>query len=312
MKRLLKRLFVLGLIGSLFFTVFLAIDNWAAGYHSVAPPQTVTAKIPTPPTVKAEAAVAINKATGQIIYHKQENRPMYPASLTKLMTALLVAENADWSAEVVVGREVNFAGYNSSVAGLYAGDRITIEELVWATLLPSGNDAAYVLANHVGQLVGGQQTPEAAVRTFSKLMNDRARELGAKYTSFVNPDGYHDPNHVSTAFDLALIARAAARNPKLAPILGAAQHKAQIKRGSHTIGLTWRNTNLLLDETHPNYYQWADGLKTGSTPQAGGCLAVSASKGRQDVLLVILQSTYDERFLDATMLAEYAFSIAGW
>lgn len=306
MKRFLKRMFLITLVCALFLGTILTIDNLATQYL-----YRVQANAPQP-MLKAGAAVVINRDTGKIVYSKHENMPMYPASLTKLMTALLVAEKADWSQKVIVGEEVSFIGPKASVAGLREGDSLTVEELVWATLLPSGNDAAYVLATHVGRLLGGQHLPaQTAVKQFVELMNARAQELGTHGTRFVNPDGFHHNYHVATAYDLALIAQAAYKNPKLAPIFAAAEHSAELQRTGSTVSKTWHNTNLLLDETSPYYYEWADGLKTGTTPQAGYCLAVTASKGKQNLLVIILRSTEDGRYTDATSLLEYVFKGGG-
>lgn len=305
MKRGIRRLLLLLLVCGL---LFAATDRWL-GQSYYQPSLDLQAEVEPPPVVEAAAAVVVDATTGKTICSKQESAPMYPASLTKLLTALLVAEKADWSTEVVVGKEVACLGPNSSIAGLRTGDRLTVEDLVWATLLPSGNDAAHVLAVHVGRLVGGQQlTPAEAVALFVRLMNVRARELGARNTHFVNPDGYHHDQQVSTAWDLTLIAQAAYAHPQLAPILGAEQHTIQIQRAGRVIGQVLWNTNQLLVNTSVHYYKWATGLKTGTTPEAGCCLAATASKGRDDVLLVILQSTEDGRYTDATALFEYAFS----
>ncbi len=302
MKRFLKRMFLIAIVCALFLGAIFTIDNWATQYLS-----RMQATTPQP-LLKAGAAVVINTDTGKIVFNKHENMPMYPASLTKLMTALLVAEKADWAQEVTVGEEVTFVGPKASVAGLCAGDRLTVEELVWAMLLPSGNDAAYALAAHVGRIVGGQDlSAKAAVERFVDLMNTRAQELGTHGTRFVNPDGFHHNYHVATAYDLALIAQAAYKNPKLAPIFAATEHCAQLQRAGSTISKTWHNTNLLLDETSPYYYEWADGLKTGTTPEAGYCLAVTASKGKQNLLVIILRSTEEGRYTDATSLLEYVF-----
>ncbi len=301
---------MIAVVCGLFFAAFVAIDSWATQYKLPAAPMVLAEP---QPTIEAAAAVVIDQATGKMVFSKQENVPMYPASLTKLMTTLLVAEKADWSHEVVIGKEVSFIGADASIAGLCEGDRLTVEELVWATLLPSGNDAAYVLAAHVGRLSGGQHlTPQAAVTEFIKLMNERAEELGTHATQFMNPDGYHHAYQMATAYDLALIAQTAYEHPKLAPIFRAAEHCTQIQRAGATVGKTWHNTNLLLDETSPYYYKWADGLKTGTTPEAGHCLAATASKGNQHFLVIVLRSTEEGRYIDATSLLEYAFNGGVW
>lgn len=303
MRRFLKRTLLVALACSLLFAVLVVIDTGAMQYL-----QSMQANS-SHLVLKAGAAVVINRDTGKIVFNKHENMPMNPASLTKLMTVLLAAEQDDWSQEVTVGEEITFVGSNSSVAGLRVGDRLTVEELAWATLLPSGNDAAYVLAAHVGRLVGGETlSAQAAVRCFVELMNVRAQELGTHGTRFVNPDGFHHDYHVATAYDLALIGLAAYEHPKLAPIFAETEHCAHVQRAGSTVDKTWRNTNLLLDESSPYYYQWADGLKTGTTPQAGYCLAVTANKDEQRLLAIVLRSTEVGRYTDATSMLNYVFN----
>lgn len=303
MRRFLKRMVFVVLVCSLFLGVLAVIDSGALQYL-----QSMQAN-GSQPMLKAGAAVVVNRDTGKIVYNKHENMPMHPASLTKLMTVLLAAEQADWSQPVTVGDEISFVGANASVADLCVGDSLTVEELVWAALLPSGNDAAYVLAAHVGRLVGGERlSTQAAVRCFVELMNTRAHELGARGTRFVNPDGFHHDYHVATAYDLSIIGLAAYEHPQLSPMFAETEHCAQVQRAGSIVDKTWHNTNLLLDESSPYYYQWADGLKTGTTPQAGYCLAVTASKGEQRLLAIILRSTAEGRYTDATAILDYVFS----
>lgn len=303
MRRFLRRTLLLVLVCGLLLGGFTAVDSFVSQYLGS------THANASQPLLKAKAAVVINRDTGKIAYSKNENLPMYPASLTKLMTVLLTAEYADWSQSVEVGDEISFIASKSSVAGLRVGDILTVEELVWATLLPSGNDAAYVLAAHVGRLAAAKPlTTQEAVRHFVELMNVRAQSLGTHNTRFINPDGFHHRYHVATAYDLALIAEAASAEPQLAAVFAAAEHCSHFERGGASVSKTWHNTNLLLNETSPYYYQWADGLKTGTTPQAGYCLAVTASKNGQSLLAIVLRSTEEGRYTDATSLLDYVFT----
>ena len=140
-----------------------------------------------------------------------------------------------------------------------------------------------------------------------QLMNARAGQLGAKRTRFVNPDGFHHRYHYSTAYDLALIAQAAYQHPQLQPIFSTTEHQAQIRQAEQMCPKEWRNTNELIDTDSRWYYQWATGLKTGTTPQAGACLAAAAVKGEERLIAVVLQSTQDGRYQDAVALLEYGF-----
>lgn len=318
MKRFLKRLFLLAFLLGFFYSGYMFLGGLVNRYIEPLP----AAQLPTAsllyesfekaPDIKAEAAVVTDVPGGKILFSKNDKEVLYPASLTKLMTALLAAEKADWEDLVTIGDEMRFVGYNSSVAGLQVGDRMTVEELVWGAMLPSGNDAAYALAAHVGRLQAGHSVDAAtAIDIFIEMMNAKAKELGTVVTNFTNPDGYHDPMHMSCAYDLALIAREVYRNPRLFAVVSAAEHAAQIRRGDGLVARTWRNTNQLLHKTSSEYYRWADGLKTGSTPQAGQCLAATARKNGRQLLVIILNSDVAGRYSDATALLDYVFE-RGW
>ena len=220
--------------------------------------QAAPARAPAPDELKAEAAFLLDVETEKILYEKNADQPMPPASTTKILTALLLLENAPLGEIVTVGEEVGKIGPDSSVAKLKPRDRLTVGELVYALLLPSGNDAAYTAAVFVGRRISGfEHLPiDKAVASFVELMNKRARELGAVNSNFVVPDGYDTPGHVSTARDLALIALAAMENDFL-------------RQAPPPLNTTGREgagaipTPLLLQEYPDAYYPWANGLKQG-------------------------------------------------
>lgn len=251
----------------------------------------------------AESAFLLDVETAKVLYEKNADQAMAPASTTKIMTALLLLETAELGEVVIVGEEVGKVRPNSSVAKLKPGDRLTVAELVYALLLPSGNDAAYTTAVFVGRRISGFEhlSIDEAVEVFVALMNKRAKELGAVNSNFVVPDGYDTPGHVSTARDLALIAFAAVENDFIRQVAATPEY--------HWQGIRWGNTNRLLQQDYPNaYYPWATGFKTGYTSKAGHCLVATAKGGGRELIGVILKSTQGRRWLDIRWLLEYGFN----
>nr|MBO2472465.1 D-alanyl-D-alanine carboxypeptidase [Bacillota bacterium] len=232
--------------------------------------------------LRAAAAVLVEANTGTILYahNEHERRPM--ASTTKIMTALVALENAALADRVTVSAQA--VRVTGSDAGLRPGQEMTMLELLYALMLPSGNDAANVIAEHVA---GSQEA-------FADLMTRRAHELGATRTRFANAHGLDDPNHYSTAHDLALLSVTAMRFPTFRQVVRTPSFQAQ------SIGLSWQNTNRLLWG-----FEGIEGIKTGTTSLAGYCLVAAASRDGMQLISVVLGST--DRWSDSTRLLEYGF-----
>ncbi|MFO7266170.1 MAG: D-alanyl-D-alanine carboxypeptidase family protein [Bacillota bacterium] len=232
--------------------------------------------------LRAAAAVLVEANTGTILYahNEHERRPM--ASTTKIMTALVALENAALADRVTVSAQA--VRVTGSDAGLRPGQQLTMLELLYALMLPSGNDAANVIAEHVA---GSQEA-------FADLMTRRAHELGATRTRFANAHGLDDPNHYSTAHDLALLSVTAMRFPTFRQVVRTPSFQAQ------SIGLSWQNTNRLLWG-----FEGIEGIKTGTTSLAGYCLVAAASRDGMQLISVVLGST--DRWSDSTRLLEYGF-----
>jgi serine-type D-Ala-D-Ala carboxypeptidase (penicillin-binding protein 5/6) len=276
----------LALIGSLATLGFgpPVITEGRAGGLRMYPEQVRSAyQLTLPPAVSAKAALVIDLDSGQMLYAKKPNEPLPPASTAKLMTALVTVKRANLDDRVTISARA--AGTSGSRMGLVAGEIVTVRDLLYGLLLPSGNDAAVALAEHVA---GSQEA-------FVQLMNETSVALGLKNTTFTNPHGLDDPAQVSTATDLATMARAAFVYPLLARIV--ATPTAQVA------GRALTNTNQLLGA-----YQGADGVKTGSTDAAGECLVASVTRDDHRLLVVVLGST--DRYADARSLLDYA--IVGW
>ena len=225
-----------------------------------------------PPQVSASAALLYDVDAGEMLYSLRADEPLPPASTAKLMTALLSFERA--GLEDVVTVSAIAAGTEGSRMELSQGEQLTVKQLLYGLLLPSGNDAAVALAEHIS----------GDTAKFVALMNERAQSLGLTGTRFANPHGYDDPLMVSTASDLLRLTQAALRYPVFREII--ATSDAEIA------GHSLRNTNELL-----GILPGADGVKTGTTDRAGECLVASISRHGHRLIAVLLGSS--ERYIDA-------------
>lgn len=260
------------------------------------------------PTITASAYVLYNPDNDEIVESKNHNKRMYPASLTKMMTALAVTKLCDdYNEKITVSENAikSLYGTSSSKAGILQGEIITVEQMLYLMLLPSGNDAAYALAEHFTN----------KGKDFINYMNELAKSIGMNNSNFVNPHGLHDENHYTTAADLAILADAFMCVPKLCEIVKCTeftmpQTNLQVERPIRT-------TNYLLrDDITRYYYKYATGLKTGYTDDAGKCFAGSAEKNgvKYIVILLSVPEVWDRYglvrtdFLEATELFKYAFS----
>ncbi len=238
------------------------------------------------PHITARSAILMDQRTGAILYEKDAFRQLDPASVTKMMTALLVIEHGYLSQMVTVSRTA--AAVPGSSLHIVSGQKYTVRDLLYGLLMRSGNDASVALA----------QAEAGSVHKFVAQMNMKAQELGAFNTQFENPNGLTKPGHFSTAYDLALIARKAMSLPLFRQIVGT--HHYVIVEDRHHHHRTLHNTNQLL-ESFPN----ATGIKTGTTDAAGKCLAASANRNGQELIAVVLNS--QDRYGDAKNLLTWGF-----
>lgn len=231
-----------------------------------------------------------------------EDKAVYPASITKLFTAYTALKLLPEDAVVTAGWELGLLKPGSSYAGIGMDSRLTAEMLVEAMLLPSGNDAAYVLAAAAGRAAAGDSglRSSAAVGAFMERMNAMGQEVGFVNTHFVNPDGYHDDAHYSCPKDLARIGALALNDPVIAKYVGMTQDTVRFVSGE---SVTWNNTNRLLNPDSELYCPEAVGLKTGYTHQAGFCL-LSAFRREDRQVLVGIFGAEDKlsRYSDAAAL----------
>lgn len=248
-----------------------------------------------------------NVTDGRILYSKNAQTKCYPASLTKLLTAIVAVDAMPTDAIFTVGNEVYMIDPQSSRAYLAVGTRLTLESLLQAMLLPSGNDAAYVLAVQVGRTIAGDENLDhnAAVKVFCQKMNEKAAALGCNGTHFVNPDGIHDENHYTTAADMLKIAACALQNDMISRVVATPSVNTTLLSG-HAVN--WKNSNRLVQENNAYSYAGATGLKTGSTNEAGYCLAASATRdGKTCVAVVMGSKSENGRWEDASGLLDISF-----
>ena len=246
-----------------------------------------------PPQISGETAVLMDAQTGVVLYGKEENKKMYPASTTKVLTALVALERARLTDMVTIGSDAAHAG--GSAIWLAEGERLTLEELLYALLLNSANDAGVAIAQHIA----------GSVEKFAEISNDRARELGAKNTHFTNPHGMPDENHYTTAYDLALIGRKAMENKDFRKIVATVNH--EIPRADPEAQRYLFNHNKLLWSSVYGY-QGATGLKTGYTVEAGQCIVASAERDGRELIAVVLHAEGSNLWTDAIALLNYGFA----
>ena len=263
----------------------------------------------TIPDTYSSACLLMEESTGKILYSKNANSIMYPASTTKIMTAILTLENCKLSDTAVVSHNAVFSipsGYSTAI--LVEGEILTIEQLLNVLLIPSANDAAVVLAEHIA----------GSVEAFSDMMNSKAVELGCLNTHFVNPNGIHNENHYSTAYDLALIGKYAMQFPTFKEISSKTRYTLPITNAYSKEDRIFNTTNDLIKPNYSSsptnyYYKYATGGKTGYTDPAGQCIVATATKDNISLIAVTLHGDFTEdnlsqRALDCKALFEYGFN----
>ncbi|WP_010274755.1 D-alanyl-D-alanine carboxypeptidase family protein [Paenibacillus senegalensis] len=264
--------------------------------------------------VQADAAIVMDERTGDILFYKNDQKKLYPASTTKIATALVAMEHGDLDEWITVGEEADPLP-GESRAGLNIGERYQLRDLIYAMMLPSGNDAARTIAVHLGRKLSGNAdlSVQEATAYYVGLMNNRAKEAGARQTHFVNPHGLHDELHYTTARDLLKIAREAMRDDWFRSLVNTQTHSALFASNGPTPldRANYTNRNQLLNRDSSYYYEPANGIKTGFTNEAGYCLVSSASLHNQDLLAVVLKSDKDAVWLDSRRVLEYGFRQLG-
>lgn len=292
MRNVLKNLFI-------FIILFCSISNVSFA-TSTDKPNVSSDDL----TLHSNCLLLMEKNTGDILYEKNAYEKMYPASTTKIMTAILVIENCYLNEVVTVSSSsISAVPPSYSLSGLQAGEELRIEDLLYILLIPSANDVANLLAEHTS----------GSIPAFAELMNKKAQSLGLTGSHFTNPSGVHDKDLYTTAHDLAILTKYAMNNKKFMDI---------VKTSSYTIPSTnlhpeedrsFTNSNLLLVKSQSDYfYEYATGIKTGFTDPAGDCLVASAKKDNVEFIAICLKggrldNGLREKFIDCKSLFDFAF-----
>lgn len=238
------------------------------------------------PTISAASGIVMDADTGKVLWAKDADTMRYPASTTKVMTALLLVENTKPTDILTAPPDVE----TITGASLYLkpGEQVTAREMLFALMLRSANDGCYTVAKHVS----------GSVEEFAKLMNKRAVELGCKNTNFTNPHGLNDDNHMTCARDLAIIAREALKHPQFAEAVGTRLHWVKRSINQEDLLLISKNKLLKSDKT-------IDGVKTGWTVPAGHCFVGSATRDGYKLISVVMKS--EDWATDTETLFNWAF-----
>lgn len=240
--------------------------------------------------------------TGKILYERNADEKIYPASLTKLMTSILVVENCELDEIVTVSEKAVTSVPSGYVnANLQVGEELTVEDLLYVMLIPSANDAANALAEHVG----------GSIESFSTMMNSRAKELGCTGSNFTNPSGLHQEEHYTTTKDLYLIAKQAISNSLIKKIVGTTNYTLLNTEKYTKTKRTFTTTNYMKIKSLTKYYcDYCIGGKTGYTGEAKNCVIEFAEKDGIELTAIVMGESAKvkgQKFLDAKKMFEYVF-----
>lgn len=252
---------------------------------------------PEGPEVESPCAIVMEATTGTILYEKNSHEQHYPASITKIMTTLLALENSSMDETVTFSQDSIYKTEGSGIAR-DVDEQMTMEQCLYAIMLASANECAYAVAEHVG----------GDIDTFVDMMNERAAEIGCTDTHFANPHGLNDPEHYTTCYDMALIAREAYKNEKFRLITGTARYTIP-PTNKHAEETYLQNHNEMLYpfKTTKYLYEYCVGGKTGYTTDANSTLVTYAEKDGMTLICVILNASSPSQWTDSTNLYNYCF-----
>ena len=253
--------------------------------------------------ILTDHVLMMERSTGNILYDKNGNEKMYPASTTKILTGILVLENCSLNetAEVTsLALKAVPSGY--ATCDIQIGEKFTVKDLLYTMLIRSANDAANVLAIHVSGSISG----------FANLMNDKAKEIGCTSSHFTNPSGVHEEDHYSTARDLALIADYAMNNASFRDIVATSSYSLPATDKYPHDNRTFTTSNNLINPDDKKYYYYlATGIKTGYTNASKDCIVASAKKDGIEFIVVVLGADSSngvrQKYLDCKTLFDFAF-----
>ena len=253
--------------------------------------------LPKAPSIIGESAILIEPTTGTIIYEKDPHKKMYPASITNIMTALLAIENCKMNDTVVYSKKnLDSLTAEDSNIQCQVGEKMSVKDCLYALMLSSANETATALAEHIA----------GSSEAFAKLMNERAKQAGATDTHFANPNGLHDDNHYVTAYDMAMIMKAAIQYPVFLDVIHTTEYTIPANN-KRTEPFQSYQRHKMLFTTSPYYDADVIGGKTGYTDQAGKTLVTYAKRGNVSLISVVMKSNGDQVFDDTKKLLDYGF-----
>ena len=252
---------------------------------------------PSGPSVQAQCAILIDANSGNILYGKNIHSQQPPASITKVLTALVACEENSMADTVTFSHNAVYdLPWDSSIVGFSEDERVNLKDALYGLMLKSGNEAAQGIAEHVA----------GSIDAFAELMNQRAAEAGAINSHFVNPHGLHDQEHYTTAYDMAMILRAAVKNETFLEIASTNYYEIA-PTNINKDGYKFNCGHKMLRPSQKEYYEYAVAGKTGYTSKAGNTLVTYAKKGDLELVCVILQSRQTQ-YSDTKALLDYGFS----
>lgn len=251
-------------------------------------------------SLNSTSAYLLDVSSGQVLYERNSHEKLYPASLTKVLTAIVVVENANLDETVTISKSaINSVEFGYISSNLKEGEELTVEQLLNILIVSSANDVAVALAEHIS----------GSVDNFAILMNETATKIGCTNSNFVNPNGTHNENHYSTAYDLSLIGNYALKFDILKEIFAKTSFTLPSTNLYTSGDRVYSTTNEILLSWNNNYYKYAKGMKTGFTTPAGFCLITYAQKDDLQLLSVVLNSsTSDNRYLETKKILDYGFN----
>ena len=257
---------------------------------------------PTGPHVFAHAAIVMDVESEGVLYAKNIHARMYPASITKYLTALIALENAELTDTIYITEaSVNSVLWGYAHIGMRAGEEISLEDALLALLLASANEVAYAIAESIGRQMGG------GYDTFIQAMNERSIELGAVNSNWMNASGIHHDNHYTTAHDMAILASAFYRRPEYQDLLSVLEHQIP------PMPELWEERNFgqnhwMMWEGNYHFSPYIDGGKTGFTDQSGTTLITTANNGEMQLVTILLRDWGIEAYNGTVALFDYGFS----
>lgn len=248
------------------------------------------------PAIESEAAVLMDAQTGQVLYEKNMDEQLYPASITKIMTVLLGVENSSLQDTVTMSHQAVFSiELGAAHIALDEGEQINMEQALMAAMLPSANEACNGIAEHIS----------GSIPDFVRMMNQRAAEAGARHTNFANANGLADPRHLTTAYDMAVITQAAIQNPEFRRIFGTSHYVIPPTNKQPETRYLWAEHKMF--ECGRYEYKGVTGGKTGYTKESGNTLVTLAQRGERELIAVVLKSANSGVYKDTTALLDYGF-----